>query len=103
MPANLRYHFKCYRSNTRLADDQTKNSKATNENDVYLAAQQKFFKAVETSLFTDGEMRTLRSLTNEYSLIRKDFGILSSVRSTYVKDKLASEFGDRVCFQKRYL
>ncbi|XP_066923249.1 uncharacterized protein [Clytia hemisphaerica] len=61
-----------------------------------------FLESVERSLFQEGEMRTLKSLKEEYEQIREGFGILGETRTTFVKDCLVSKFGDRVVIQKRY-
>ncbi len=70
--------------------------------DVYEAARTKFFEAVERSLFEEGELRTLKSLKEEYLKIRESFGILTEVSSAGVKDCLINEFGTRIVIQRRY-
>lgn len=99
IPNNIRYHSTCYRINTRTYEAV---SQVDEGEEAYSAARKMFLESVERSLFQEGEMRTLKSLKEEYEQIREGFGILGETRTTFVKDCLVSKFGDRVVIQKRY-
>ena len=99
IPTNVHYHASCYRQNTRRIDEVI--VKNPNQEEVYSAARRKFVEAMERSLFDEGEMRTLGSIKNEYISIRESFGIQADIRSTFVKDCLIEEFGNRIVIHKR--
>ena len=100
VPTNIRYHATCYRIHTRNLEENYQVDEEIEE--VYTAAREMFLKSVERSLFQEGEMRTLKSLKEEYEQIREGFGILGETRTTFVKDCLVNKFGDRIVIQKRY-
>ena len=62
-----------------------------------------FLDSLESSIFDDGEPRTLKQVLKDYQKFLLDHNILRTSLKTYdIKTMLIGRFGDRIGFQERY-
>ena len=97
----ISYHVRCFKKYMRPVYDPDRQREDNIQNVNYEEVKQKFFRHVYEKLFEEGEVRTLKSLTKEYEQIRLNFGIVSEIKSSYVKDLLIKEFGQQLGFASR--
>ena len=64
-------------------------------------AKQKLFIYIFVTIIEDGEMRSLKKLSEEYACICLNFGIMTIVKSSHVRDLLEQEFGNKIGFHGR--
>ena len=102
LAAKIRYHARCFKRYMRPvyeADPESDDGNIQNVN--YEDVRQQFFRHVFEAIFEDGEVRTLKSLTQQYEQIRLNFGIISKIKSSHVKEMLIKEFGGQIGFEER--
>ena len=95
------YHHKCYQDNVFNAQILDTGSAHHQPSMSFHDAQIIFFDFVRQAVLVDHEFRTLQSLLHEYVTLMSSIGHYSKVKSSYVKEILIKEFGDRIAFYKR--
>jgi hypothetical protein len=98
LAAHICYHDSCFKKYMRPAYDP----KAYDHLSLnYEEVKQQFFTLVYDKLFEEGEAVSLKSLTSDYERMRLNFGIVSTIKSSHVKDLLIKEFGNKIGFKDR--
>lgn len=97
----LRYHQECWLK--YVYDYRYEPSDTSPCDEQFLEAKTIFLRHVESVVFEEGELRTLKGLLEDFCNVLKNFGIDSSCkRTSTVKEMLQEKFGDRIGFHTRY-
>lgn len=96
---DIMYHHYCWLkhvNNTKLQQDDEMHLQNVNLSE----AKQLFFRHVDSVIFTEREIRSLRSLLTDYKRIIGDYGyVVGDVKSSYLKDILINEYKETIGFK----
>ena len=99
----IRYHHSCWLKHVRHFQKMSDDDKLPCMNNVTLReAQTIFFDHIRTVIFHEHELRSLQSLLQDYNTIISQYGYpVSGVKSSFIKDILIREFGNKIGFHFR--
>ena len=94
------YHHSCWLQHIHMQIDP---SDAIHlQNVTYCEMKQIFFKRIDKIIFQEHEFRSLQSLLDEYRTVAMEYGFdVGRLKSSYVKEILSKEYGDRIGFHER--
>ena len=100
--SKIQYHKSCYLEHVTHPLQQSQSDTSLNHKQFSLQeAQGVFFEMVNQVIFQDHEFRSVQSLLRDYTRIINSYGYHSVVKSSYVKDILKREYGDKIAFYSR--
>ena len=101
--ANVTYHGSCYKSYTKCLYNAKGRSVSVPGEGGLKELDQQFLSDVATTIFDDGEPRTLRHLLQEYEDLVLRHGFPKTTKRTHdIRVMLENNFGDSVGFHTRY-
>ena len=102
--AKIAYHKTCFIKYVLRGLEECEECEDGDNDNIDVAKVRKLFlDSLESSIFDDGEPRTLKQILKDYQKFLLDHNIVSASLRTYdIKTMLVDRFGDQIGFQGRY-